>query len=505
MKKKKILPVIIIILLIAAIAVFVILFTRKKDDKEESGEMVYVESVADITGMGLSNMDRFMGTVESQDVKYVDKQQDKTVKEIFVEEGTQVSEGDKLFEYDTEAMALQLRQLELELTSINNSITTANQQINTLAKEREEAPAEEKIDYTTQIQSIQTQINQYNYDASCKQLEIDRQKSAMENATVFSPMDGIVQKINKDSNSSGSSDYVDYGYGSGDESDNHFISIMALGDYRVKCTGDEMNVRSLYVDQPMIVMSRTEEGVSWTGSISEIDLENPVTNNNNYYDGGETTTKYSFYIQLNSTEGMMLGQHVYAEMDFGQGEAKSGLWLYEYYIVQDGDMSYVWAEDEKGKIEKRVVQLGEYDENLMRYEITSGLSVSDYIAFPEDRIKVGMKTTTNYEDVMPDMEDGMFEDGMMEDGMMEDGMIEDGMIEDGMMEDGINEDGIIDDEAYEYDNEDEETIENIDNEGNDGISVIKETESNSYDDIKNEGEPVGANGTDFLYDKEVGC
>lgn len=103
----------------------------------------------------------------------------------------------------------------------------------------------------------------------------------------------------------------------------------------------------------------------------------------------------------------MLGQHVYVEMDYGQGEEKDGLWLGEYYIVQDGDKSYVWAESD-GRLEKREVTLGEYNQDMCTYEILSGISADDYIAFPEDTLKEGTKTTHNYEDVidtsMPDEE-----------------------------------------------------------------------------------------------------
>lgn len=402
MKKKKVIVISIVVLLVLlGIGTTIFVLTRNKN--EGSDEMVYVESVANITGFGLTGDNRYMGIVESQETKGVDKASDKTVKEIFVEVGDEVKEGDKLFEYDSEEMTLKLKQLELELSSINTSITTANQQIASLAAERDQVEADYKMEYTAQIQSLQAQVNQYNYDASAKQLEIDRQKSAIENSVVFAPMDGIVKEINKDATGTGSDSSDMYYGGSGDEQKS-FISIMAMGDYRIKGTASELNVRSMSEGQPVIIRSRLDETVTWTGTITSIDLEHPVENNNNGYyysdSSGTGTTNYPFYISLDSVDGLMLGQHVYIEMDYGQGTAKDGLWLDEFYIIQDESGAYVWAEDSKGRIEKRRVEIGDYDEDMWRYEILSGLSTEDYIAWPEDRIKEGMKATHNYEDVM---------------------------------------------------------------------------------------------------------
>lgn len=398
MKKKKVVVVVIIVLLLAAgITAAVLLLGDKKD--AGSDEMVYVDSVANITGLGLTGDNRYMGVVESQETKGVDKASDKTVKEIFVEVGDEVKEGDPLFEYDSEEMTLKLKQLQLELTSINTSIATANQQIASLAAERDQVEADYKMEYTAQIQGLQAQINQYNYDASAKQLEIDRQKAAIDNSVVFAPMNGIIKEINKDANGNSQPDM----YYGGDSQQKSFISIMALGDYRIKATASELNVRSMSEGQPIIIRSRMDDDVTWTGTITLIDLEHPDTSNNNnyYYDSSSTqASKYPFYIALDSIDGLMLGQHVYVELDYGQGAAKEGLWLGDYYLIQEDGNYYAWVENADGRIEKRRLEIGEYDESTSQVQILSGLSASDYIAWPEDRIREGMKATHNYEDVL---------------------------------------------------------------------------------------------------------
>ena len=454
MKKKGIIILIVVLLVLAgaAGAIYYVLHNKKASNEE----LVYATKISDLNGGYDLTESRYMGTVESQEVKGVNRDSDKKVKELYVKEEDEVKAGDVLFEYDTESMELQLRQLELELTSINNNIATLNQQIASLTTEKAAAPAEEQLSYSAQIQNLQAQVNQANYDASAKQLEIDRQKLSMENTKVVAPMDGIIKTINENNSTSSSdnnSNYDNNNNNSSDSTSNAYITIMAKGDYRIKATASELTVRSMSEGQSMIVRSRVDDS-TWTGTVTKIDLEHPDNGNNdgNYMgSGGTTATKYPFYISLDSTDGLMLGQHVYVEADYGQGDVKEGLWLDEYYIMQEDDGAYVWAENAKGYIEKRKIELGEYDENMMRYQILSGLTEDDYIAYPEERVKEGMKVTHNYEDVVIDDTvedatggDSLYDDGYTDDGSV-DGYTDDGILDDGSInniDDGANTDGI---------------------------------------------------------------
>ena len=91
----------------------------------------------------------------------------------------------------------------------------------------------------------------------------------------------------------------------------------------------------------------------------------------------------------------MLGQHVYIEMDYGQEEEREGIWLDSYYIVQEDEKAYVWAANSKDRMEKREVTLGEFDEELQKYQITDGLTEEDYIAFPDETIEAGNQAVKN--------------------------------------------------------------------------------------------------------------
>ena len=47
-------------------------------------------------------------------------------------------------------------------------------------------------------------------------------------------------------------------------------------------------------------------------------------------DGGSdvsTASKYPFYVTLDSSDGLLMGQHVYIEPDHGQGQRQEGIHL----------------------------------------------------------------------------------------------------------------------------------------------------------------------------------
>ena len=450
----------IIFLVVAVIVAAAVFFVKKfmKKDSESEGRLVYVESVKNITGayVGLDN--RYMGIVEAQETKQVEKDGDKKVKEIFVKIGDVVKKDDPLFSYDTDEMELDLQKMELELDNIKNTISGYNDEINDLIKQRELAPAEDNLNYTSQINNLYAMVKECEYELSTKQLEIDRQRESVNSATVFSPMDGVIKKINQDNNS---------GYQGGGE--NGFITIMANGDYRVKGTISETNIGSIMAGTPVIVRSRVDQNVVWKGAVSKIDYEPQSSGNNDYYGGmsGESASKYTFYVNLEDCSGLMLGQHLYIELDHGQSVAREGLYLSSYYLVQDGNDYYVWARDNNKKIEKRKITVGEYIEEEELYQITDGLSESDYIAFPDGNISEGCKTTTNYEDIMNQMDDIDDFDGGFNGGFDDsfDGGYDNydgGMVPDGAIPAGdIDSDAVMmPDGSYDYPGEDGNVNEN---------------------------------------------
>lgn len=404
---------------------------------KSSADKVYVESVSSLNSANSGAQNRYSGVVEPQEVWEVNKNPEKTVKELFVAEGDEVEEGTPLFEYDTDTLKAELAQAELDLEGMRNEITNYQSQIKQLNEEKSTAPEEEKFNYTVQVQSLQNSIKQTEYNIESKKIEMNKKQEAIDNATVTSQMAGVVKAINE-------SGMDDMGNSAA------YITILATGDYRVKGLISEQSVWSITEGQTVIIRSRIDEEQTWSGTISKVDTENQESNNNgNGYvssgsDSGQTASKYPFYIDLDSTDGLILGQHVYIEMDEGQVAAKEGIWLFEGYIEIEEDASYVWVANNRERLERRKVELGEYDENMGEYEIKSGLSEEDYIAYPMPGLYEGVSTVTDMEEV--DYSSPLYnQEGGMEDGMMPDDgeLIDDG----GMINDGeiLDEGGMMDD------------------------------------------------------------
>ena len=175
---------------------------------------------------------------------------------------------------------------------------------------------------------------------------------------------------------------------------------METGTYRIKGTASEESIRSLYSGMEMTAYSRVDSSAAWHGTVDTINTGSAEeeNNNNNYYDGdsGQSSSKYSFYVALDDSEGLLIGQHVYLKP--GAPAEDDSIRLPSGYLMMDGDKATVWAADSKDKLELRTVTLGEHDEENDEYIIADGLTLEDYIAYPEEDLKAGMPVIRYDED-----------------------------------------------------------------------------------------------------------
>ncbi len=417
-----------------------------------SNDTVYVTKISKLleTDSGVEN--RYAGVVEPQETVQVKIASGRKVKEVQVKTGEEVKKGQLLFQYDLGSIQQSLQEAQLALDRLKNEALSISAQITTLEAEKKKATADNQLSYTIEIETQKMNLKKNEYDQKSKQAEIDQLSQATQNTEVRSEIDGVIQKIDtskmggddsegvKDTLTEGASDSSD----SGDSSSNAFITILSTGAYRVKGTVNEVNRDSIIEGTPVIIRSRVDSAKTWKGTMGAVDMDNSTNNNSSDMamygmsstsDDQTSSSTYPFYVNLDSSDGLMLGQHVYIEADEGQDEKKAGVWLNDYFILDlDTDSPYVWVADSKNKLEKRTVVLGQYDENLAEYEIADGLTEKDKIAFPTDNLEEGMTvvegtadqtTAAMYEETDTDMDSDMDSDFTESDGT-EPEMIEDG-------------------------------------------------------------------------------
>lgn len=375
-KKTKIIILISVCILITIIGIY-FLFPKGNN----SGN-IYVQKVSTIIGSSYTE-NRYSGVVESSETVDINQDGNKSITEMYVEVGQKVRKGDKLFSYDTTEASNSIAQKKLDIEAQNNEIAAQNNTIEDYKAELNKGG--DKVEIQARINEASYAIRQAQNTIKATQTEIDQLNKQIENSTVLSTIDGIIKEVNRE--------------GGTDESGNKkpLVSITQTSDFRVKGSISEMG--SISEGTNVIVRSRINEDQIYKGTVTKVETDPQSNSNNNFSraDSGESASKYPFYVSLDNTKGLKLGQHVYIEVDNGQSTKKKGIWLDASFIVSDDNgNSYVWV-SERGKLKKRKVELGKSDEETHTTKIKSGLSEDDYIAWADDSYSEGMKTTTEYQ------------------------------------------------------------------------------------------------------------
>lgn len=432
-----------------------------KQAKASAMGTVYVTQVSELNTVSAPSLSgsRFNGVIESQKTDDYNFDRSKEIKSIEVAVGDEVKEGDVLFTYDAEAMRLELEQAKIEVERMENEIETYKLQIEDLEKEKAKTPADGQTALNTQILALQSDVAKGEYDVKAQKSKNKKLKSSIKNAQVTAKTDGIVKSV-------ADIDMLEYA------ESNVVVSISKGGNYRVKGTVNEQLIGTIYESMPVTIHSRIDDDAVWTGYISSIETE-PQNNNDDmyYYDGDSSmrSTKYSFYVEPDTLEGLMLGQHIIIEPDRGDGEetiTKTGIWLYSDFVFDEDGKTYVWADNGKNRIEKREVTIGQSDDFSGDCEIVSGLELDDRIAYPSKEIVEGMAVTDDAEEAdipeedysdMGGMGDEFYGDDFYDDGFYDDGFYDDGFM-DGEFMDGEFVDGEFMDGEYPEEGFDGEDI-----------------------------------------------
>lgn len=351
----------------------------------DPNQQLVATKISDLMLNQVNRSNAYNGLVVAQETKEINKDENKVVKDILVKEGDEVKADTVLFTYDVEAMQVEVSKVAIDIERMNNEILNSQAQINNLIAERNNAPASQKFSYTIEIQSLEATIAETNYNIKAKQVEQQHLNASIENANVLAEIEGIVQSINENN--------------SFDPMGNPaaFITILQTGNYRVKGTVNELNITQITPSTPVIIRSRMDDQQTWSGIIDVVETNSPDQNPN---PGGmprdemANSSNYPFYVVMDNTDGLFLGQHVYIELDSGQSVPKEGVWIPNDYVVfSEEGVAQVYKANASSTLELVDVVIGMMDESTNQIEILEGLTLEDYIIAPNDEVKVGVKVT----------------------------------------------------------------------------------------------------------------
>lgn len=365
---------------------------------------VFVQAVSDLSPDSMQLTDRFAGMVVAENLTEIEKDPDKPLKELSVSVGDEVAEGQPLFTYNTDELQLSLDKQRLEQNQLVATIENYREQLADLKEDREDAKESEQLSYTIEIQTIEIDLKESELKLASMESEIAAAEKLLGDAVVYAPVVGRILSISENGS---------------DQFGNPlpYITIQQSGSFRIKGVIGELQLGSLTVGTRMRIVSRTDPSVFWYGTISLVNYDNPSqgSSNDQYFgmvpDAMTAASKYPFYVTPDSTDGLLLGQHVYIEPDRGDTPDTELLTLPASFISYDeSGAPFVWAE-QNGRLHKRAVVLLGYDPSADTFEISEGLSLEDHIAFPDAELCVegapvtrtltAEETTENEEDLLP--------------------------------------------------------------------------------------------------------
>lgn len=399
-----------------------------------------VQSVSMICGLGSVGLaDRFGGIVSPLGETKIKKDDSLTVDTIKVKVGDTVAVGDVLFTYDLSELQRNLEKAQLELEQQQNQLENKESEKKDLEEQRDQTGDDAaRREYTLQIREANLDILTYKANISSKKKDIEKVQNNLKNASVKSEVAGEVQAINENGGSDNNGNPLP------------FMTIVETSGFRVKGYVNENNAAALREGTEVIIRSRVSDQ-TWKGSVDTVDWNNPVQQQSYYDSDTNLSSKYPFYVTLDEGDGLLLGQHVYIEPDYGQEDEQdaSAINLPSYFISDPDGKPWVWAQSSKGKLEKRDLKLGEYNADTDTYPVLEGLTAEDYIAYPDESLKAGMACVT-YDDATFDpgtnggtnggMDGGV--DGGMIDGSADVPMDEGGYVDGGQRVDG-DDSGVV--------------------------------------------------------------
>lgn len=155
------------------------------------------------------------------------------------------------------------------------------------------------------------------------------------------------------------------------------IKISGGGGFLIQGSVNELNRDAISIGQTVTVTSYNDFS-TYEGTIVEIG-DYPVSGDQ--YDANPNSSYYPFTVSISEDANLQDGY--YAEIAYNTTQNQEGsFYLESAFILTENGKSYVYVRNAEGLLEKREIQTGATVDNGSSTKVLSGLTLTDYIAFP---------------------------------------------------------------------------------------------------------------------------
>lgn len=221
----------------------------------------------------------------------------------------------------------------------------------------------------------EAQIVQLEHDVKMGKAELNIMKKEASAGEVRAEFDGTISSVLEPENALASQEPV--------------VKLNGGGGFYVEGSVGEMDLQTMQIGQKVMVTS-WENGQMFEGEVVQVG-QYPSDEQNNYYYNQPNQTYYPYRVFISEDANLMEGSYV--GLTYQAQQSQEGVMcLQNAFIRTEGGESYVYVRNDKGLLEKRIIQTG-VSQNGSYTPIYGGVTQEDLVAFPYGKhVKEGAKT-----------------------------------------------------------------------------------------------------------------
>lgn len=219
------------------------------------------------------------------------------------------------------------------------------------------------------------EIKDLQYQRKQAKLALDRAQLALKNSTVLCTVDGVVRTLTD----------LDTAM----QNNAPFLVVSGAEQYYLTGTISENLLGAVNVGD-LVTASSWETGQTYTAQI--VSISDYPMEEGGYYGGGgnPNSSNYEFTAVIEDGESLRNGLYLDITMSISGGASSDALYLWKAYMKEDDSGFFVWKVGPDNRLQKQYLETGKMIWSDY-FEIKSGLTIDDYIAFPATDIREGSK------------------------------------------------------------------------------------------------------------------